>query len=89
MPQTPVPAPPPEPPPASWDAIAEEAWPGGPSASRPSPLRSRRQPFGGGGGGRDPGDEDPATISQPIYVWNPGASTENLPAVPPGENNDQ
>jgi len=90
MPQTPVPAPPPEPQQSAWDAIAEEAWPGGPSSSKPPPLRSRRQPFAGGRGDvRDPGDEDPATISQPIYVWNPGASTENLPAVPPGENHNQ
>ena len=90
MPQTPVPPPPPEPQQAAWDAIAEEAWPGGPNASKPSPMRSRRQAFGSGrGGAHDPGDEDPATISQPIYVWNPGASTENLPAVPPGEDNSQ
>ena len=29
------------------------------------------------------------TGSHPIYVWNPGAATENLPAIKPGENNKQ
>jgi hypothetical protein len=90
MPQTPVPGPP-EPQVSTWDAIAQEAWPGGPSASKPPPPRSRRPAFGNGGRGdrHDPEGEDPATVSQPIYVWNPGASTENLPAVPPGENHNQ
>jgi hypothetical protein len=95
MPQTP--AKPPEPQASPWDTLAEEAWPGGPGASRPSalPSRPRRQAFGSGtlGGAREPGDddrgEDPATTSQPIYVWNPGASTENLPAVPPSENHHE
>ena len=37
--------------------------------------------------GRVPGGKD--TGSHPIYVWNPGAATENLPAIKPGENNRQ
>jgi len=96
-------APPPEPPetePSPWDAIAEEAWPGGPGSPRPggpgvsgppaSPARG--QAFGNGivGQPRDPAserrDEGPSTGSQPIYVWDPGASTESFPPVPPGEN---
>jgi hypothetical protein len=72
---------------SSWDAIAEEAWPGGPNASqRPAPPRGHGPP----GQERDPGDarpgEDPAAGSRPIYVWNPGASTETIQAIPPGEN---
>ena len=73
-----------------WDAIAEEAWPGGPSASgRPAqrgPGPANRAPGQArdSGGGR-PG-EDPAAGSRPIYVWNPGASTETIQAIPPGEN---
>jgi len=74
---------------SSWDAIAEEAWPGGPTASRPpqprrppgQPARGRR---GAPGGGND--DEDPATTSQPIYVWNPHSTTVNLPAVESSED---
>jgi hypothetical protein len=95
-------APPPEPPETEsspWDAIAEEAWPGGPGsprpggpgASRPPASPSRGQAFGSGiVGQRDPGserrDEGPSTGPQPIYVWDPGASTESFPPVPPGEN---
>jgi len=96
-------APPPEPPEAElspWDAIAEEAWPGGPGsprpgapgASRPPASPSRGQAFGNGTAGqpRDPGserrDEGPSTGPQPIYVWDPGASTESFPPVPPGES---
>jgi hypothetical protein len=96
-------APPPEPPetePSPWDAIAEEAWPGGPGSprrggpgtSRPPASSSRGQAFGDGivGQTHDLGserrDEGPSTGSQPIYVWDPGASTESFPPVPPGEN---
>jgi hypothetical protein len=96
-------APPPESPetePSPWDAIAEEAWPGGPGslrrggpgASRPPASSSREQAFGDGivGQTHDLGserrDEGPSTGSQPIYVWDPGASTESFPPVPPGEN---
>ena len=96
-------APPPEPPdtePSPWDAIAEEAWPGGPGspqpggpgASRPPASPARGQAFGNGivGQPRDPEserrDEEPSTGSQPIYVWDPGAPTESFPPVPPGKN---
>ena len=86
MPETPVsrrPKPASEPELSSWDAIAEEAWPGGPKAPKPPaqapPEQGRR---GRGRGGKDTG-------SHPIYVWNPGAATENLPAIKPGENNKQ
>ena len=73
-----------------WDAIAEEAWPGGPSASGqpaqrgPDPANHAPGQASDSGGGR-PG-EDPADGSRPIYVWNPSASTETIQAVPPGEN---
>jgi hypothetical protein len=82
---------PPEPELSPWDAIAQEAWPGGPSApKRPAPPRGRGPANGAPGQGRDPGDgrpgEDPAAGSRPIYVWNPGASTETIQAIPPGEN---
>jgi len=91
---------PPETEPSPWDAIAEEAWPdgpgsprpGGPGASGPPASPARGQAFGNGivGQPRDPGseqrDEGQSTGSQPIYVWDPGASTESFPPVPPGEN---
>jgi len=94
---------PPEPTPSPWDAIAQEAWPrgpgastpGGPGASRPSALPPRRPSLGTGvpGRARDPGgdqrDEEPSTGSQPIYVWDPGAATESLPAVPPDEDRER
>jgi hypothetical protein len=77
-----------------WDAIAEEAWPGGPSSSRSPGHPSREQGPGKSGrgqgrGSRGGGRDKDSTTSQPIYVWNPGAATENLPAIKPGENNKQ
>jgi hypothetical protein len=77
-----------------WDAIAEEAWPGGPSPSRSPGHPSREQGPGKSGrgqgrGSRGGGRDKDSTTSQPIYVWNPGAATENLPAIKPGENNKQ
>ena len=82
---------PPEPQPSPWDAIAEEAWPGGPSAPRrPAPPGGQGPANGAPGQARDSGDgqpgEDPAAGSRPIYVWNPSASTETIQAIPPGEN---
>jgi len=73
-----------------WDAIAEEAWPGGPSAAKRPAGRGQGPANGAPGQARDsrggrPG-EDPAAGSRPIYVWNPGASTETIQAIPPGEN---
>jgi len=97
MPETPGSrrsAPAPEPDVSPWDAIAEEAWPGGPGSPPPPGQPSREQGpgksgrgqgRGSRGGGRDPD----STTSQPIYVWNPGAATENLPAIKPGENNNK
>ena len=93
MPETPAsrrPKPASEPELSSWDAIAEEAWPGGPKAPKPPAQSPREQGPGqprqargrGGRAGKDTG-------SHPIYVWNPGAATENLPAIKPGENNKQ
>jgi Subtilase family len=89
MPETPAsrrPKPASEPELSSWDAIAEEAWPGGPKASKP-PAQSPREQGPGRARGRGRGGKD--TGSHPIYVWNPGAATENLPAIKPGENNKQ
>ena len=90
MPETPAsgrPEPTSEPELSSWDAIAEEAWPGGPKTPKPSPQSPREQ--GPGHGGRGQGGRGKDTGSHPIYVWNPGAATENLPAIKPGENNKQ
>jgi hypothetical protein len=91
MPDTPAPRrpePAPEPELSPWDAIAEEAWPGGPNASRPPAPSSREQGSGNGGRGRgsQDGGRDDDTGSHPIYVWNPGAATENFPVLEPGEN---
>jgi Subtilase family len=94
MPETPAsgrPEPAPEPGLSPWDAIAEEAWPGGPNSSRPSAQSAREQ---GSGHGRGQGRGSRSgrgkdTGAQPIYVWNPGAATENLPAIQPGDNNKQ
>ena len=92
MPEIPAFDEPLEPEPSSWDAVAEEAWPGGPGASRPTAPPPRRQASGNGVHGQAhdpwsaPRDEKPVPRSRPIYVWNPGAATENLPVVPPGEN---
>ena len=74
-----------------WDAIAEEAWPGGPSASGSRPSAGRIPPTRPGPGERPGGGgrRSMATGSQPIYVWNPGASTETIQAVKPGENHKQ
>ena len=94
-PAAPTPAPePPEGQQSPWDAIAEEAWPGGPSAPRrPAPPRGRGPASGSAGPARDPGGgrpgEDPAPDSRPIYVWNPGASTETIQAIPPSENHER
>lgn len=88
-----APAPqPPVPDLSPWDAIAQEAWPGGPSASKP-PAASPPEGAGSNGsrgrkrgsGGDAPEEQDPADLSRPIYTWNPGASTESFPAFPPGE----
>jgi hypothetical protein len=90
MPETPAsgrPKPASEPELSSWDAIAEEAWPGGPKAPKPPAESPREQ--GPGHGGRGRGGRGKDTGSHPIYVWNPGAATENLPAIKPGENNKQ
>jgi hypothetical protein len=90
MPETPAsrrPKPTSEPELSSWDAIAEEAWPGGPKAPMPPAQSSREQ--APGHGGRSRGGRGKDTGSHPIYVWNPGAATENLPAIKPGENNKQ
>ena len=81
----------PEPGLSPWDAMAEEAWPGGPNAPRPPAQSTREQGSGNGRGqGRGSrGGRGKDTGGHPIYVWNPGAATENLPAIQPGENNKQ
>jgi hypothetical protein len=78
--EMPLPAPPVSGP-SPWDLAAEEAWPGGPAASRPAGPSS-------GWPGR-PGQDQPDADSgsQPIYVWNPETATENFPVVPPAEGN--
>jgi hypothetical protein len=80
--EIPQPAPP-EPELSAWDLAAEEAWPGGPAASRP-PSRPSNGWTGQSGPDQPDGSETDAS-SQPIYVWNPGAATESFQAVPPEE----
>lgn len=69
-----------------WDAVAQEAWPGGPSASRPSApppgMASTNGSRGKKRASNGTSEEDP---SRPIYVWNPGANTESFPTLPPDE----
>ena len=81
---------PPEAQQSPWDAIAEEAWPGGPSAARRPGPRGPGPANGAPGQAHDSGHgqpgEDQSAGSRPIYVWNPGASTETIQAIPPGEN---
>jgi subtilase family protein len=92
MPEPPAPRrpePAPEPGLSPWDAIAEEAWPGGPHTSRPPAQPAREQGPGRGQGRGSRGGRSKDTGTHPIYVWNPSASTENLPVLPPGENNKQ
>ena len=94
MPESPAsgrPGPAPGPGLSPWDAIAEEAWPGGPDVAKP-PAQSAREQGSGRGQGRGSRagrGKDKDTGAHPIYVWNPGAATENLPAIQPGENNKQ
>ena len=94
MPETPAsgrPEPAPEPGLSPWDAIAEEAWPGGTNSPKPPAQSAREQGSGRGQGrgSRSGRGKDKDTGAHPIYVWNPGAATENLPAIQPGENNKQ
>ena len=90
MPETPAsghPEPAPEPGLSPWDAIAQEAWPGGPNAPNPPAQPPGEQGSGRGRGSRGGRGQD--TGGQPIYVWNPGAATENLPAIQPGDSDKQ
>jgi subtilisin family serine protease len=78
--EMPLPAPPAGEP-SAWDLAAEEAWPGGPAATRPA-----RRPSNGWADRPRPDQPDGAEAdagSQPIYVWNPGSPTESFPVVPP------
>ncbi|HUZ38169.1 MAG TPA: S8 family serine peptidase [Streptosporangiaceae bacterium] len=87
-PQFPVPEPQ-EPEVSPWDAVAEEAWPGGPAADRPHPPAMPGGAASNGtrghahGPGNGTADEDSA--SRPIYVWDPGDPTGPVP--PPDEDN--
>jgi hypothetical protein len=92
MPESPAsgrPEPAPEPGLSPWDAIAEEAWPGGPDVSKPPAQSAREQGSGRGQGRSSRSGRGKDTGAHPIYVWNPGAATENLPAIQPGDNNKQ
>jgi hypothetical protein len=86
--EMPLPAPP-EPEQTPWDLVAQEVWPGGPST--PRPVAPADGPFNGAGDWADePGPDQPgpeADGSRPIYVWNPGESTESFPIMPPGDPN--
>jgi subtilase family protein len=76
LPQRRTPRPGPGP---SWDAIAEEAWPGGPRTAQPHPpapaIADPLAPTSGEG-------DQTERSSQPIYVWKPaGAGGGSRPAV--------
>jgi len=76
----------------SWDAIAEEVWPGGPQAGVPHPpappvaepasLAPRVPRTVGGWGGAAPAAEDGAQRDRPIYVWSPDPGDSTPPATP-------
>lgn len=86
----PIPAAPEPPAPdiSRWDAIAEEAWPGGPGAAArlhaPGPQPRGPATNGVRGAARESGsgqDEDGGP-ARPIYVWNPSAQAGNVPPAP-------
>ncbi|HEY6279231.1 MAG TPA: S8 family serine peptidase [Streptosporangiaceae bacterium] len=85
--EMPLPAPP-EPDQSPWDAAAQEAWPGGPAASRPvTPVGGPpdlAHEWADGPGQLEPGGASEADGGS-LYVWNPGESTESFPIIPPGE----
>ena len=82
----------------AWEAIAEEAWPGGPqvakaypparSAPDPAPGRAA-SPAGPAGPARivppPPAGQDDGRpeAAQPIYAWNPDTAAEPRPAAQP------
>jgi hypothetical protein len=39
----------------------------------------------GRAGDSEGGPDSDGTAERPIYVWNPGATTESFPAMPPGD----
>jgi hypothetical protein len=81
-----VPAPEPAVPELSpWDAVAQEAWPGGPSPLRPPSSGAGTNGSRGRAGDSEIGPDSDDTAERPIYVWNPGATTESFPAMPPGD----
>jgi Subtilase family len=82
----------------AWEAIAEEAWPGGPQVAKPHPpARSAPDP-GPGRGGSPAGPAGPARMvphhpaaqgddrpeaAQPIYAWNLESAAEPRSAAQP------
>jgi subtilase family protein len=75
----------------SWDAIAEEVWPGGPQAGVPHPpVPPVAEPESvprvaravGGWGSAAPPAEGEAQRERPIYVWNPDPGGGTPPAKP-------
>jgi subtilisin family serine protease len=80
--EMPLPAPP-RAEPSAWDLVAEEAWPGGPAASRSTGGASNGWAGPDQPNGTEADGTDADSGSQPIYVWNPGAATESSPAMPP------
>jgi hypothetical protein len=76
---------------ASWDAIAEEVWPGGPREAVPHPPapsaepepRAPRGQRGASGWGSAPGPAgEPQQRERPIHVWNPEAGGSGPQAKP-------
>jgi Subtilase family len=65
-----------------WDAVAQEAWPGGPRPLRPPASGTGTNGSGGRAGDSGGGHDGDDQAERPIYVWNPGASTESFPAMP-------
>jgi serine protease len=82
----------------AWEAIAEEAWPGGPQVANPHPpARSALDPeperAGSPAGPAGPArmvphppagqDDGRPEAAQPIYAWNPDSAAERRPAAEP------
>jgi hypothetical protein len=81
-----VPAPEPAAPELSpWDVVAQEAWPGGPSPLRPPAPGAGTNGSRGRAGDSEGGPDSDDTVERPIYVWNPGATTESFPVMRPGD----
>ncbi len=75
----------------TWEAIAEEAWPGGPRGAKPHPPTDSPTGLASDLSGparpaprpADPQDGGEQQAAQPIYPWNPGSTAEPPSAASP------